>query len=303
MSAYRYAHARGADWRRCVEACAGQLGAPGGGLGFAYFTEPLVPHAADVLAALRERTGVHDWIGTVGIGILATGAEYLDEPALATMVADLPGDAYQVFSGRSGVLRGVDAYFGVIHADPDTPDVAGLIADMSTKVTSGYLVGGLSSAREKSVQLANDVLSGGLSGALLSASVGVRTRLTQGYAALPGRYRVTAGEANVIATLDGRPALEVMKAAIGEMLARDLRRAAQFIQVGLPVALQVVPGDADSAGPRLLPDGRPHDLPAHFHLARARGLRARSRARRDVPARRRSHRNPVSRAARTRRRR
>jgi small ligand-binding sensory domain FIST len=236
MSAYRYAHARGADWRRCVEACAGQLGAPGGGLGFAYFTEPLVPHAADVLAALRERTGVHDWIGTVGIGILATGAEYLDEPALATMVADLPGDAYQVFSGRSGVLRGADAYFGVIHADPDTPDVAGLIADMSTKVTSGYLVGGLSSAREKSVQLANDVLSGGLSGALLSASVGVRTRLTQGYAALPGRYRVTAGEANVIATLDGRPALEVMKAAIGEMLARDLRRAAQFIQVGLPVA-------------------------------------------------------------------
>ena len=40
----------------------------------------------------------------------------------------------------------------------------------------------------------------------------------------------------MIATLDGRPALEVMKAAIGEVLARDLRRAAQFIQVGLPVA-------------------------------------------------------------------
>jgi len=232
---FRYAHARGEGWRACVDACSERLGTIGRGLGFVYFTESLVPEAASIVAALRSRTGVRDWIGTVGIGVLATGAEYLDEPALATMVADIPADAYQVFSGRSGPLRGPQAYFGIIHADPNTPDVAGLIADMSTKVTSGYLVGGLSSARAKTVQVANDVLSGGLSGALLAPSVGVRTRLTQGYAALPGRYRVTACDANVIATLDARPALEVMKEAIGEVLARDLRRAAQFIQVGLPV--------------------------------------------------------------------
>ena len=47
---------------------------------------------------------------------------------------------------------------------------------------------------------------------------------------------MTGCDANVIRTLDGRPALEVMKEAIGEVLARDLRRAAQFIHVGLPVA-------------------------------------------------------------------
>lgn len=47
---------------------------------------------------------------------------------------------------------------------------------------------------------------------------------------------MTGCEANVISTLDGRPALEVMKEAIGEMLARDLGRAAHFIHVGLPVA-------------------------------------------------------------------
>jgi small ligand-binding sensory domain FIST len=233
---FRYAHAGGAGWRDCAEACAERLGAIGSGLGFVYFTEPLLPDAASIVALLRERSGVRDWIGTVGIGVLATGTEYLDEPAIVTMVADLPADAYQVFSGRSAPLPEREAYFGVIHADPSTPDVAGLVADMSTKVASGYLVGGLSSARGGTVQVANDVLSGGLSGALLASSVGVRTRLTQGYAALPGRHRVTAGEANVIATLDGRPALEVMKEAIGEVLARDLRRAAQFIQVGLPVA-------------------------------------------------------------------
>ena len=216
--------------------CAARLGRPGGGLGFVYFTDALVPDAASIVESLREKTGVSDWIGTVGIGIIASGTEYLDEPALAAMVADLSADQYRVFSGRTRLAGDAPAHFGVIHADPRTPDVAELIADMSSKVASGFLVGGLSSSRVREVQVANAVISGGLSGAVLAASVGVSTRLTQGCAPLPGRYRVTACDANVIRTLDGRPALGVMKQAIGEVLARDLRRAAQFIHVGLPVA-------------------------------------------------------------------
>lgn len=236
MSPFRAAHASGATWRECVTQCAARLGRPGAGLGFVYFTDALVPYAANIVESLRENTGVSDWIGTVGIGIIASGMEYLDEPALAAMVADMSADEYQVFSGRARLAGGAPAHFGVIHADPGTPDVAELIADMSSKVASGFLVGGLSSSRSRTVQVANEVISGGLSGAVLAASVGVSTRLTQGCAALPGRYRVTGCDANVIRTLDGRPALEVMKEAIGEVLARDLRRAAQFIHAGLPVA-------------------------------------------------------------------
>ncbi len=235
MSRFPAAHARGETWRECVDACAARLGRPGGGLGFVYFTDSLVPYAAPIVDSLRERTGVADWVGTVGIGIIASGTEYLDEPALAVMVAELPGGSYRVFSGRNALRKGDEAHFGVVHADPVTPDVAGLIADMSSKVASGFLVGGLSSSRERAVQVANDVISGGLSGAVLSSSIAVSTRLTQGCAPLPGRYRVTACDGNVIATLDGRPALEAMKEAIGEVLARDLRRAAQTIHVGLPV--------------------------------------------------------------------
>ena len=236
MSPFRAAHASGETWRECVTQCAARLGRPGSGLGFVYFTDTLVPYAAPIVETLREKTGVSDWIGTVGIGIIASGTEYLDEPALAAMVAELSADQYQIFSGRARLTGGVPAHFGVIHADPRTPDVAELIADMSSKVASGFLVGGLSSSRARAVQVANEVISGGLSGAVLAASVGVSTRLTQGCAPLPGRYRVTGCDANIIRTLDGRPALDVMKEAIGEELARDLRRAAQFIHVGLPVA-------------------------------------------------------------------
>ena len=147
---FRYAHSGGVDWQECVARCASALGKPGGGLGFVYFTEPLLPHAGDIVDTLRELTGVRDWVGTVGIGVVATGTEYLDEPALALMVADLPAESYRVFSGKRRApppgertpAGAVAAHFGVVHGDPQTPDMSDLIADMAARVDSGYLVGG-----------------------------------------------------------------------------------------------------------------------------------------------------------------
>ena len=238
MSAFRYAHASGAGWQDCVDACASRLGRPGGGLGFVYFTDALEPHAERIVAELRSRTGIVDWVGTVGLGIVANGIEYLDEPAIAVMATDLREGEYHVFSGRSRAPEAPGAaHFGVVHADPNTPDVAQLIADMSAKVESGYLVGGLSSSRGRTVQVAKDVLSGGLSGVVLGRTIGVTTRLTQGCTPLAGgaRHRVTESVANVLVTLDGRPALDVLREDIGELLSRDLERAARFIHVGLSV--------------------------------------------------------------------
>ena len=236
MSAFRCAHASGAGWQECVDACAAQLGRVDGGLGFVYFTDALEPHAERIVAELRNRTGIVDWVGTVGLGIVASGVEYLDEPAIAAMATGLREGDYHVFSGRSRAPETPGAaHFGVVHADPNTPDVAQLIADMSAKVESGYLVGGLSSSRGRTVQVARDVLSGGLSGVVLSRAIGVTTRLTQGCTPLAARHRVTESVSNVLVTLDGRPALDVFREDIGELLARDLERAAQFVHVGLSV--------------------------------------------------------------------
>jgi small ligand-binding sensory domain FIST len=146
------------------------------------------------------------------------------------MVADFPSDSYQVFSGRAPLKKG-PASFAVVHADPQAPDVPGLVADMSAKVASGYLVGGISSSRTRTVQVANEVVSGGLSGVALAGGVGVATRLTQGCSPFGPRHRVTACEENVVVELDGRPALEVLLGAIDEKLIRAGR-----VLVGLPVA-------------------------------------------------------------------
>jgi small ligand-binding sensory domain FIST len=220
---FAYGHAAAPTWRECVSACAERLGRPGRGLGFVYFSDAVVGSAQDILDSLREKTGIEDWVGSVGVGVLATGAEYQEEPAIAAMVADV--SAFRVFSGRIPLKSDV-AHFAVVHADPAAPDVAGLIADMSAKVASGFLVGGLSSSRSHTVQIANAVLSGGLSGAALAPEVAVATRLTQGCVPYPGRWRITECADNIIGALDGRPALDVLKEVIGND---------KQVLVGLPI--------------------------------------------------------------------
>jgi len=243
MSTFRHAHASGGDWQACVARCVAGLGKPAGKLGFVYFTDALLPYAGEIVATLRELTGVPDWAGSVGLGVIANGVEYLDEPAIVVMVADLPQDSYRVFSGKkrppsAGERTGTGAvagHFAIVHGDPRTPDMGELIADMAAKLESGYLVGGLSSAGQETVQIANDVLAGGLSGVVFASDVQIATRLTQGCTPLPARHVITECEDNIVVTLDGRPALEVFQEDIGEVLARDLRRAALYMHVGLPV--------------------------------------------------------------------
>jgi small ligand-binding sensory domain FIST len=227
---FRFAHAGGTGWRECAERVAERLGRGAGGLGVVYFSDALVDSAAEILGHLRERTGVSDWVGTVGTGIVATGTEYQDQPAIAAMVLDFPSSDYQIFSGRAPLKKG-PSHFAVVHADPQAPDVPGLVSDMAAKLASGYVVGGISSSRGVTVQIANEVVSGGLSGVALAPQVAVATRLTQGCSPFGPRRRVTACDENVIAELDGRPALEVLLEAADEKLVRSGR-----ILVGLPVA-------------------------------------------------------------------
>ncbi len=251
--AFRHAHAAARRWQDAARACAeGVMPAPrGANLGFLYFSDHYAAHAAEILDYMKEETGVDDWIGTVGMGVIATGTEYLDEPAMSVMLGAFPPDSYRVFSGRRRPPRAgtrtasgsLAANFAVVHGDPHTPDIPELIDDMSRKVDSGFLVGGLSSSRTVTVQIANEVLQGGLSGVIFASDVAITTRLTQGCAPLhrcsdthaPVRHRVTACERNVIAALDDRPALDVFREEIGEEFARDLGRAARTVLVGLSV--------------------------------------------------------------------
>lgn len=254
--AFRLGHAAHSDWKTATEQALNSLGemgadgAPVGTLGFIYLTDAFAPYAADMLALVKNRTGIADWVGSVGIGIVATGTEYLDEPAVALMTCALPAGSHTVFSGNArppkpGTLTpgGADAaWFAVVHADPHTPDIDELIRDMSGKVTSGYLAGGLSSARGATLQIANEVVVGGISGVVFSSDVAVGTRLTQGCSPLPNHHTMTQVDRNILVTLDHRPALDVMLEDLNCDI-KGLRGAARDTFVGL-----VVPGAEASGG-------------------------------------------------------
>lgn len=232
MTRFRHGHATHPDWRMATELTLAQIEGRQNDpawssretLGFLYFTAAFAPQAEAILELLRTRTGITEWVGTCGQAIVATGVEYEDEPALSVMLADLPAGSFQVFSGThpppppgtrtpTGALL---AHAALVHADPATPDLAELVEDMAGKIADGPLFGGLASGPGEPLPLiASRVLSGGLSGAVFSSDIDLRSRLTQGCAPLAAEHVISGCRSNLICTLDGRPALDVLLDDLG----------------------------------------------------------------------------------------
>ena len=188
-------------------------------LGWAYLTDALAGQADTLLADLQQRwPGVH-WVGNTGIGVLAGGVEYLDEPALALMLCDLPAGSFQVFSGRHPLPQGT-AHSALVHADPNTHDLDELITELAGRTTSGYLFGGLAASRQRCVHLADGVFDGGLSGVGFGPGVAMVSRVTQGCQPVGPARRITTSERNLVLTLDGEPALPLLLDALGISLQR-----------------------------------------------------------------------------------
>jgi len=205
-------------------------------LGLLYITDHYAAEAQDILDHLgAELPEITDWSGTVGVGVAANNAEYFDEPALSVMLCQLPSDQYRVFSGvaplASSEMSGFAAHTALVHADPATPDLAELIAEMAGRTDTGYLFGGLSSGRAGSLQFAiggngnirghgaaGGVFSGGLSGVVFGEGVRLVSRVTQGCQPVSRERVITEVDGNLLLKLDGKPALDVLLDELGVSL-------------------------------------------------------------------------------------
>ncbi len=211
-------------------------------LAIVYITDHYAGHAQDILDHLSaELPTVPDWTGTVGVGIASNNVEYFDEPAMAVMLCELPAGQYRVFSGVAplGAQHGFfDAHAALVHADGGTPDLAELLQELSLRMESGYLFGGLAASRSKAVQFAvsgngnvsgqgkaSGVFEGGLSGVAFGQDVAMLSRVTQGCEPLvtarntksPVRT-ITECDGNVVVQLDGEPALDILLEDLGVSL-------------------------------------------------------------------------------------
>ena len=190
-------------------------------LGLLYITDHYASEAQAILAHVRtELPSVTDWAGTTGVGICAHQAEYWDEPALAILLCDLPAEHYRVFSGLAPLPvptpGGWQAATALVHAEPQTSELAELMAELAERTTSGFLFGGLASARGDAPQFAvqghapGGCFVGGLSGVALASELACMTRLTQGCLPVGQPHTLSRVDDLVALELDGEPALDVM---------------------------------------------------------------------------------------------
>ena len=222
MQAFNIGHGSHPDWRMALSMAATQLQAQGDAqaeptLGFVYFSDHYAAHAEALLAALRQRWPGVAWAGSVGLGVLASGVEYFDEPALVLLLASLPREQFRVFSGARP-LAGFDAFSALVHADPGTPELAELLLEMSQRTTSGYLFGGLAASRNGVRHVADGVWQGGLSGVAFSQDVALVSRVTQGCQPIGPVRQITAAQHNGVLELDGEPALRCLLRDLGTTL-------------------------------------------------------------------------------------
>lgn len=215
-------------------------------LGFLYVTDDYADSLKDIHLFLKQNTGVPHWVGTVGFGICAPATEYFGKAAMAVMIAPIPEDAFRTFNGVksdvSAVVSNLQEWIGdtppliVTHADPRNQNVPEIIEDLSRE-TNGFLIGGLTASRGAHPQLAEDVAEGEVSGVMMSLeAVPVAAALTQGCSPIGEIHRITSCEQNILIEIDGKPALDVFKEDIGEILARDLSKVAGYIFAALPVS-------------------------------------------------------------------
>lgn len=235
------AAAEDASWGRLAVACAEQIGEPAGvTLGFVYASDRFAGHLGDIAAVLRRTTGIRDWVGCVAAGIVAGADEIFDKPALAVMAAPFASAAIRKIASLTAPPDATPAQadaggLAIVHADPRNPQLAAIVEGIARSQGS-FVVGGLTASRGAHDQVAGAASEGGVSGVWLAPEIGVAVGLTQGCAPIGPVRSITAGTENVVFEIDGRPALNVLKEDIGELMARRLERVAGYVHVAFPVA-------------------------------------------------------------------
>jgi small ligand-binding sensory domain FIST len=157
---------------------------------------------------------------------------------MALMVLDLPEGDAAVFPGEPGrddLQVASSAHLAIVHGDPRQRAVLDALPALSQS-TGAYLVGGLVSGNVTAPLVGAPDAPSGLAGILLADRVPVATGLTQGCSPVGPAHTVTAMEDQIILELDGQSALEVLKADVGELLARDLRQLAGYVHAAIPVS-------------------------------------------------------------------
>jgi small ligand-binding sensory domain FIST len=248
MKPFPFALAQGENLEDLLDSCLAQLGSlpADANLGFLYATDQLARQLADLVSALRQAYPRVHWVGTLGDGICAGSQEIYETAAVAVMVGSFPVANFGLLreTPRGPVSRmdppawllDAEPLFALLHADPSNPETAAWLQTLAQHPDRPFINGGITSSQGAQLQVFDGVISGGISGVLFGSEVELITDHTQGCSPIGPVHQLSRSDENLLISIDERPALEVMREEMGEVLSRDLQRAGGYIFAALPIS-------------------------------------------------------------------
>ena len=209
-------------------------------------------HFPQIVAVAQERTGAHVLAGCSGQGVIGPGRENEARPALSVLAASIPGaelraahvtqpfvdactsaDDWHRLTGA--VANEVNAW--MIFADPFTLNAEDLLAGLAMAYPGVPLIGGLASGSPR-FQRTHTFLNGDVhaEGAVLIGIGGgytIRTVVSQGSEPIGEPWTVTAAHDDILETIGGRPAYEVLVETFRALSPEVQQRARTNLLVGL----------------------------------------------------------------------
>jgi small ligand-binding sensory domain FIST len=203
-----------------------------------------------LLHVMQERFATHTLIGCTGGGVIGDRREVENQPALALMVAHLPGVDITSFHieqpdleegwpetywhNRLGVTPEDEPTF-VLLPDPFMIDPQKLLEAINSAYPQRPVLGGLASGGQSQSSCAlflNGEVMHGAVGVALTGNFTLRTVVSQGCKPIGQPFIITRCEDQVIYELSGRPALTAVREALTALSPEDQNLARTALLMG-----------------------------------------------------------------------
>ncbi len=253
---------------RAIEEAAGQAMSRAGidqaDLALVFFTVDHIANQQDLTSTLRLVTKTDQVVGCSAAGVLTGEGEIEGEAGVAVLV--LASDSMNAYPFLIQPLREREPEVGgeiiqtlrdeseqnshlVLLPDPYNGRADQVLHEVGENYGFVPVVGAGSSedgSQGKTFQLCGErITTNALSGLLLTGSFDSSIGVSQGCQPVSKPMVITKAQGNIIFEIDHRPAFEVFTQTIKGPLLEDLRRALNFVFIGLPVDTQknsVAPG-------------------------------------------------------------
>jgi small ligand-binding sensory domain FIST len=209
-------------------------------------------HFGDLLKALKERTSSALIVGCSGQGIIGTAQEIEGEPALSILQVWLPGALIQAAHLTQDDVASVADGGALVHeigvppesvngwlvfADPFRLDVERIVDLFEQSYPHRPIVGGLASGapgrNQTHIFLNGEVFDEGAIAVAVGGDWTIRTLVSQGATPIGSAWTITGAHDNLLESVGGRPAYEVLSETVENLEPQVRQRAVRNLLVGL----------------------------------------------------------------------